>query len=231
MTEQTWRQVAAATPFSAVHDERVLKDLKHAMQVRKLSRGDVLVRQGDEPRFVFLILSGVVQLSTDHNRRRAVCDVASGPLFVSLDAALSGGPSLHTAITLSRQGEACSFPINLFTTVCAQDTKFTFAVAQLVASQYRKAARTLASEKLRTANERVASWILQRHREQQGCPITIQTSKRVLASQLGTSPENLSRALVLLSSHGVRCQGQDVYVHDPSALEKIAKPNILLDRF
>ncbi len=231
MTQETWWKIAKIKPFSAIQNMRVLADLRDAMQLRSLSRGDVLVRQGEEPRFVFLILSGVVQLSTDHNRRRAVYDVASGPLFVALDTALTGGLSLHTALALSRRGEACSFLVDLFTIACGQDSRFSFAVAQLAASQYRKAARVLAAEKLRTANERVASWILQRHREQQGSPITIQTPKRVLASQLGMAPENLSRALVLLSNHGVRCEGQHLYVHDLGALEKVAKPNILLDDF
>ena len=43
------------------------------------------------------------------------------------------------------------------------------------------------------------------------------------------SPENLSRNLALLADHGIRSSARDIVIEDPSALERFAKPNPLID--
>ena len=227
--DDTWKRARAVKPFSAVQNGRVLQDLKEAMLVRRLYKRGVLVRQGDEPRLVYLLLDGAVYSFTECNDKTAVCEVAPAPVLLPLEATLSGGASLHTWETLSPT-VACSFPIDVFTAACERDAHFALAVAQQVARQHRNASRALLSERLRTTTERLANWLLQEHRKQHGGPITILTKKNVLAAQLGMAPENLSRSLLLLSNHGVRSEGQQqVYVYDEKALEKFARPNVLLD--
>jgi CRP/FNR family transcriptional activator FtrB len=53
--------------------------------------------------------------------------------------------------------------------------------------------------------------------------------KRMLASRLGMTPENLSRNLALLANYGVKSSGRGIVIEDPSALEKFATPNALID--
>jgi CRP/FNR family transcriptional activator FtrB len=53
--------------------------------------------------------------------------------------------------------------------------------------------------------------------------------KRTLASRLRMTPENLSRNLTLPAKYGVKSSGRDIVIEDPSALEKFAKPNVLID--
>jgi CRP/FNR family transcriptional activator FtrB len=60
-------------------------------------------------------------------------------------------------------------------------------------------------------------------------PIVLPHEKRVLASLLGMSPENLSRAFASLSSYGVVVHGAEVSLGRPEALERLARPHPLID--
>jgi CRP/FNR family transcriptional activator FtrB len=58
---------------------------------------------------------------------------------------------------------------------------------------------------------------------------TIPVEKRVLASMLGMTPENLSRAFATLKPYGVRVSGADVRLDKIRDLETLAKPSPLID--
>jgi CRP/FNR family transcriptional activator FtrB len=99
-----------------------------------------------------------------------------------------------------------------------------------LAERYRGVVRTLKDQKLRSGSERLANWIL-RERHRQGDPdrVVLGHDKRTLSSQLGMTPENLSRSLAGLSAHGVSGSGREIAVSDPGALQIFAKPDPLID--
>ena len=53
--------------------------------------------------------------------------------------------------------------------------------------------------------------------------------KRTLASLLGMTPENLSRAFNTLKPYGVVVRGNKISLDDLEALTTLAKPNPLID--
>ncbi|MCF6315791.1 MAG: helix-turn-helix domain-containing protein, partial [Marinosulfonomonas sp.] len=53
--------------------------------------------------------------------------------------------------------------------------------------------------------------------------------KRRLASVLGMTPENLSRAIKSLRPYGVIIDGQTVEITKPDDLKRLAKPTPLID--
>jgi CRP/FNR family transcriptional regulator, transcriptional activator FtrB len=59
--------------------------------------------------------------------------------------------------------------------------------------------------------------------------VRLHHEKRVLASLLGMTPENLSRAFAALQRHGVTVEGAVVTLRNISALEGLAKPDPLID--
>jgi CRP/FNR family transcriptional regulator, transcriptional activator FtrB len=65
-----------------------------------------------------------------------------------------------------------------------------------------------------------------KHGHQRNIELTF--DKRMLASRLGMTPENLSRNLALLAKCGVKSSGRDIVIGDPSAFGKFAKPNALI---
>jgi CRP/FNR family transcriptional activator FtrB len=58
---------------------------------------------------------------------------------------------------------------------------------------------------------------------------TLAIEKRRIASLLGMTPENLSRAFAGLKAHGIDVDGQTVTVTDVDKLRKYARPNDLID--
>ena len=58
---------------------------------------------------------------------------------------------------------------------------------------------------------------------------TLPVEKRLIASYLGMTPENLSRALKLLEADGVTVRGAVVTVTDHDKLAALARPDPLID--
>ena len=78
--------------------------------------------------------------------------------------------------------------------------------------------------------ERLANRLLRLH-EAQGANgrVTLPYDKRLLASLLGMTPENLSRSFGTLKPYGVVVNGAEVRLNDLETLRALAKPNPLLD--
>ena len=107
---------------------------------------------------------------------------------------------------------------------------FSFAVAQELSGCYRGLVRALKNPKLRGGVERLANYLITQRVRQGGEPtITLPHEKRVLASLLGMTPENLSRAFAALADYGVEVNGPQVTISRPVVLERLAKPDPLID--
>src|SRR5690606_11300976 len=86
------------------------------------------------------------------------------------------------------------------------------------------------NHKLRGGAERLANYLLtQRVRQNDRATITLPHEKRVLASLLGMTPENLSRAFANLGAYGVTANGPEVTLARPRLLERLARPSPLID--
>ena len=59
--------------------------------------------------------------------------------------------------------------------------------------------------------------------------LDLQIGKRHLASMLGMTPENLSRAFGALQAHGVTVEGRQITIDDAERLARYAKPSPLID--
>lgn len=59
--------------------------------------------------------------------------------------------------------------------------------------------------------------------------VEIPVEKRILASRLGMTPENLSRAFAALRSYGVKVDGARVEIPERDALTGFAKPDPPVD--
>jgi CRP/FNR family transcriptional activator FtrB len=111
-----------------------------------------------------------------------------------------------------------------------QDPDFCFAVAQELSGCYRGLVRGVKNQKLRGGIERLANYLItQRVRQGHSETIQLPHEKRVLASLLGMTPENLSRAFSSLSTYGVVVKGPLVTIGRPEALERLARPTPLID--
>jgi len=116
------------------------------------------------------------------------------------------------------------------------DDSFARAIVEDLADTYRGTIKEQKNLKLRTAVERLANRILQFHREcaksdegDASNTFELPYGKRTLASLLGMTPENLSRAFNTLKPYGVEVKGAKIQLSDLAALRSLAKENPLID--
>jgi CRP/FNR family transcriptional activator FtrB len=80
----------------------------------------------------------------------------------------------------------------------------------------------------RSSVERLANWILaEAHKDAAVANIVIPFDRGTLASHIGTTRENLSRSLALLTEHGVR--GREIVIDSEERLEAFARPQRFID--
>ncbi len=110
------------------------------------------------------------------------------------------------------------------------DNAFARAVVTELAQCYRGVIKNTKNLKLRTSIERLANQLVKLYvRSGNLAEFPLNIEKKRLASYLGMTPENLSRAFKTLQAYGVVIKGQNVKLTDIDALKSLAKPTPLID--
>jgi len=138
-------------------------------------------------------------------------------------------PYLMSGRTIT-QSNILLIPVEAIREAVATEPGFASAIIAELARGYRLMVRTLKNFKLRNTVERLANYLLVEERRQgSGGQFRLTLEKRVLASLLGCTPENLSRAFATLRANGVEIAGADMVITDRAQLTKIANPDDFID--
>ena len=169
----------------------------------------MLLLEGDRVDFLYVLLDGQVELhGTGTMARRCWPFYApSPPSFLprscSTPYALMSARTLLSAVKFWRIGSG-----DAIRTAMRLDPRFAVAVARDLAGCYRGLVRTVKNHKLRNSVERLANYLLAlRAADNSGSVVRLHHEKRVLASLLGMTPENLSRAFSALQAYRANVQG------------------------
>ncbi len=189
----------------------------------------VLIEEGEPADFLHVVIEGRVEMFAHANGRETSLAMVSPIGTFILAAVLKDAPYLMSARTCQRS-RILMIPAEDLRAAVDQDKAFAAAIIRELASCYRAVVKDHKSLKLRTGVERLANRLLRYHHDQGGNgSLTLPYDKRTLASLLGMTPENLSRAFNTLKPYGVTVDGGTVRLHDLGALETLAKPNSLID--
>lgn len=155
--------------------------------------------------------------------------IAVPPTSLVLAAILTEGPYLQSARTLEAS-RVLLVPADNFRAALGVDAGFSAAVAREVALRYRELVRDAKDLRLRSGMERLANYLLRNARSHGATKVVeLDIEKRLLASRLGITPENLSRAFASLAGYGVTTRGARIEIGDEPALLRLAKPTPLID--
>jgi CRP/FNR family transcriptional activator FtrB len=108
------------------------------------------------------------------------------------------------------------------------DRAFANEIVAELAAGFRNCVRHQKNLKLRTSVERLANYLVHEH-DANGGDFHLPYEKRLIASWLGMTPENLSRAFGSLRAYGVQAEGAQVHITELAALRRLAKPTPLID--
>ncbi len=188
-----------------------------------------LIREGDPADFLHVVISGTVELYARWGGRECTMAVIRPLGTFILAACIKDAPYLMSARTLER-ARIVLIPTSDLRAIFRRDPEFAVSVIQELAGCYRAVVRHAKGLKLRTSRERIASWLA--HRSAlcgNVASFVLPVEKRLLASYLGMTPENLSRALKSLEADGVTMDGMRITITDRARLHALAKPDRLID--
>jgi CRP/FNR family transcriptional activator FtrB len=216
-------------PLFAEMTEESFDILTRGAFVQNFPPNMVMISEGEAADFLHIVQSGCVELfSTWSNRETSVTTLYENSTFI-LAATMKDRLNLMSARTLQKS-RIIMIPSENVREVFATDPDFALAIVDELSRCYRATIRNMKNLKLRTSIERLANYILkQHHRQGDLLEYQLPIEKRRLASYLGMTPENLSRAFNNLKPHGVAVNGQNISITDLKALIDFAKPDALID--
>lgn len=225
----TDQQVVRTLELFAKMREAHFRKLMNAALLQSFPPRVLLTREGELPDFLHVLVEGSVEQFAAHRYRETTLEVLVPTTTFILAAVVRDAPYLKSARTLT-QSRILMIPAGAVRDIFGRDSAFARAVVGELATRYRSIVRTLKNQKLRTGAERLASWILQADaRSGSTGRVLLPFEKRLLASLLGMTPENLSRSFATLASHGVVSEGRAIVVKDRAKLQQVACENALID--
>ena len=188
-----------------------------------------LITEGDPSDFLHIVTDGSVELFASWNDRETMMATVRPLSTFILAATIKDAPYLMSARTLEKSRLVLLPSLDVRSAFDA-DNNFARAVVTELAQCYRAVIKNSKNIKLRTSIERLANYLIRQQAYNDGAEeFELRIEKRRLASYLGMTPENLSRAIKALRSYGVAMNGSRVTISDPRDLAALAKPSPLID--
>jgi len=218
-----------ALPLFSKMTENSLTSLLDAALLQQFPTGVILIHEGDHADFLHVLVDGLVEIFTEQDGGEWGISLINPISTFILAAVVSDQPYLNSARTLS-DSRVLLIPAQNVRAIFEQDIAFARIVAQELAFAYRSTVKKLKGYMARSSVQRVANWILaEAKRDSSQANIVVPFDRGTLASHIGTTRENLSRSLAMLTEHGVRIRGREIVIDSKELLEAFARPQRFID--
>jgi CRP/FNR family cyclic AMP-dependent transcriptional regulator len=221
--EETARLLARTEVFKGL-GERELEEVAQVAVPRSWERGEVVFREGDAGDTCYLIKSGAVLLTREHQDGRmvAIAELRSGAMFGEL--ALFRGETRSATAEAIEPTEAVALLAPDMNRLIRGNPDIANELLAALAERVSRTTERLMQQSFQTVAGRVASALLAQSvaRQAEGAPergVLIRATQAEIASLAGTSRESASRFLATLERAGIVSLGRGkVTVHEPGRL-------------
>jgi CRP/FNR family transcriptional regulator, cyclic AMP receptor protein len=205
-------------------EERELSEVAQVAVPRSWDRGEIIFREGDEGDTCYLIRSGAVLLTREHQDGRmiALAELRAGGMFGEL--ALFRGETRSATAESVEETTAIALLAPDMQRLIKRNPDISLKLLAALAERVRTTTERLMQQSFQTVAGRVAGALLAqvRARQEEGAPeeeVLVECTQAEIAQLAGTSRESASRFLATLEREGVVALGRGkVTVHEPERL-------------
>ena len=222
-------QTVRTLPLFANVADTVFRSLLRAAYDQVIPPHVTIVQEGAPADFLHIVVEGMVELYGTANGREATMAVVRPVSTFILAACVKDAPYLMSARTLQRS-RILLIPSENVRAAIISDNQFAVNAIQDLAGGFRGMVRHTKNLKLRNTRERIAAYLLRQSRLLgNAAGFILPVEKRLIASYMGMTPENLSRAFKSLADDGCKISGHRVVITDRKRFEALAGLSPLLD--
>lgn len=206
-----------------------IEELAEQAMVIRLPRGVQIFEQAESPAFAQFVLAGSIELLAVRGEEETLVELVRSDEMLLPAAVLGKLPYLVRA-RVREDAVLLMVPAGTFRAAVTVDHALCLAVLACQATQFRRQMKVAKAIRLRSAEERVGSFLLAlAETSPDDAGIRLPLEKRQIASQLGMTRETLSRVLPALSPHGLRVAGDRLFVDDLAAARSAFPYDPLID--
>ena len=223
-TGEETAELLARTEVFAELSGRELEEVAQTAVPRNWERGEIVFREGDTGDTCYLIKSGAVMLTREHQDGRmiALAELRAGGMFGEL--AMFRGETRSATAEAVEPTEAIALLAPDLQRLIRRNPEIAAKLLAVLADRVRRTTERLLQQSFQTVAGRVASALLAQTvaRQAEGGPdndLLIKATQAEIARLAGTSRESASRFLATLEREGVVTLGRGkVTVHEPGRL-------------
>jgi CRP/FNR family transcriptional regulator, cyclic AMP receptor protein len=220
---ETARLLARTEVFGDL-EERELAEVAQVAVPRHWDRGEVIFREGDQGDTCYLLRTGAVVLTREHQDGRmvALAELRAGALFGEL--AMFRGETRSATAEAIEPTTAVALLASDMQRLIRRSPDLALKFLGTLAERVSRTNERLLQQSFQTVAGRVASALLAQviARQAEGAPeadVLIRSTQAEIANLAGTSRESASRFLATLEREGVVSLGRGkVTVHEPERL-------------
>jgi CRP/FNR family transcriptional activator FtrB len=211
-----------SVPLLSGTSEDHLRRLAAAASLRPAASRSILFAEGSRIDNFYVLTRGSAELFSEHDERRFTISVLREARPFAVSSIFSTHHSLSARIL--EPSQVIGFPAKLVVELMTLDAGLADAIMHELADNAQETIENFKNHRLLNTTARIAHWMLHSDGESGSTGrIVIPFDKRVLASYLGMTPEQLSRGFATLGLAGVSVDGRMVSIADRVTLTRIAR--------
>jgi len=193
--------------------------------LRRLDRGETLFREGDKAEGFFILRTGAVSVFrvTPDGREQIICVFRPPESFA--EASLATFETYPANAVALESTQLIVVHRNEFRDLIRRNPDLSLHMLGVMSQHLRHLVQEIQQLKGHAVDERLAEWLLRQSPGTGGkgpSVVELAVSKRVLAGQIGTTSETLSRLFARLSKQGIlKVVGRKVTILDHAALRAV----------